>query len=88
MSENSVEVPAALLQERVLLDCGNVGAAAKIWVKDTYRGALPWAPFAIKVTDDLRPAPNRFHVVVANTEASWSPKELQAKLNLARSGCG
>jgi len=68
--EKTVEVPAALLKERVLLDCGKVGVAAEIWVNDVYAGARPWRPFVLDVTDHLRPGPNRLRIRVANTEAN------------------
>jgi hypothetical protein len=68
--EKTVEIPTALLKERVLLDCGTVGVAAEIWVNDVYAGALPWQPFVLEVTDHLRSGPNRFKIRVANTEAN------------------
>jgi hypothetical protein len=68
--EKTVEIPAALLKERVLLDCGKVGVAAEIWVNDVYAGARPWQPFVLEVTNHLRPGPNRFKIRVANTEAN------------------
>ena len=68
--EKTVEIPATLLKERVLLDCGKVGVAAEIWVNDYYAGARPWQPFVLEVTDHLRPGPNRFKIRVANTEAN------------------
>src|SRR5262249_15214969 len=68
--EKTVEIPATLLRERVLLDCGKVGVAAEIWVNDVYACARPWRPFVLDVTDHLRPGPNRFKIRVANTEAN------------------
>lgn len=68
--EKTVELPASLLKERVLLDCGKVGVAAEIWVNDAYAGARPWQPFVLDVTNHLRPGPNRFKIRVANTEAN------------------
>jgi len=68
--EKTVELPASLLKERVLLDCGKVGVVAEIWVNDVYAGARPWRPFAVDVTDHLRVGPNHFKIRVANTEAN------------------
>ena len=68
--EKVVELPASLLKERVLLDCGKVGVAAEIWVNDVFAGARPWQPFVLDVTDHLGPGPNRFKIRVANTEAN------------------
>jgi Glycosyl hydrolases family 2, sugar binding domain len=64
--EKTVEIPATLLKERVLLDCGKVGVAAEVWVNDVYAGARPWQPFVLEVTEHLRPGPNRFKIRVAN----------------------
>jgi hypothetical protein len=68
--EKTVEIPATLLSEHVLLDCGKIGVAAEIWVNDAYAGARPWQPFVLDVTNHLRPGPNRFKIRVANTEAN------------------
>jgi hypothetical protein len=68
--EKTVELPASMLKERVLLDCGKVGVAAEIWVNDAHAGARPWQPFVLDVTDHLRPGPNQFKIRVANTEAN------------------
>jgi hypothetical protein len=68
--EKTVELPASMLEERVLLDCGKVGVAAEIWVNDAHAGARPWQPFVLDVTDHLRPGPNHFKIRVANTEAN------------------
>ena len=68
--EKTVEIPATLLKERVLLDCGKVGVAAEIWVNDAYAGARPWQPFVLEVTEHLRPGPNHLKIRVANTEAN------------------
>ena len=68
--EKTVEVPASLLKERVLLDCGEVGVAAEIWVNDVYVGARAWRPFVLEVTDYLRPGANRLKLRVANTAAN------------------
>ncbi|MGD0923278.1 MAG: glycosylhydrolase-like jelly roll fold domain-containing protein, partial [Terriglobia bacterium] len=68
--EKTVEAPAALLKERVLLDCGQVGVAVEAWVNDAHVGARPWQPYVLDVTEYLRPGRNHFRVRVANTEAN------------------
>ena len=68
--EKTVDVPAALLTERVLLDCGQVGVAAEAWVNGESVGARPWEPYAFDVTRHLRAGPNQLRVRVANTEAN------------------
>jgi glycosyl hydrolase family 106( putative alpha-L-rhamnosidase)/glycosyl hydrolase family 2 len=68
--EKTVEVPAELLKERVLLDCGQVGVTAEVWVNNAHAGARPWQPYVFDVTDYLRARGNHFRVRVANTEAN------------------
>jgi hypothetical protein len=68
--EKTVDVPAALLAERVLLDCGQVGVAAEAWVNGESVGSRPWEPFVFEVTRHLRAGRNEFKVRVANTEAN------------------
>jgi len=68
--EKTLEIPASLLKERVLLDCGQVGVTAAAWVNDVHVGARPWQPYVFDVTDHLRPGQNRLRVRVANTEAN------------------
>jgi hypothetical protein len=68
--EKTVDVPALLLAERVLLDCGVVGVCAEAWVNGKSVGKRPWGPFAFDVTDQLHPGENQFKVRVANTEGN------------------
>jgi hypothetical protein len=68
--EKTVDVPASLLAERVLLDCGQVGVAAEAWVNGAYVGARPWQPYVFEVSEHLRPGRNQLKVRVANTEAN------------------
>jgi hypothetical protein len=68
--EKTVNIPTAMLAERVLLNCGKLGVTAEIWINDVYVGGRPWQPFVLEVTDYLRPGPNRFKIRIANTEAN------------------
>jgi hypothetical protein len=68
--EKTVYVPAYLLAERVLLDCGEVGVCAEAWVNGNVAGSRPWAPYVFDVTEHLRVGENQFKVRVANTEAN------------------
>jgi hypothetical protein len=68
--EKAVDVPADLLTERLLLDCGRVGVAAEAWVNGTYVGAQPWTPYVFEVTSAMRPGKNQIKVRVVNTEAN------------------
>jgi hypothetical protein len=68
--EKDVEAPAALLVERVLLDCGQVGVAVEAWVNGESVGARPWEPFVFEVSQHLHAGRNQLRVRVANTEAN------------------
>ena len=68
--EKTVEVPASLLTERVLLDCGDVGVCAEAWVNGKAVGSRPWSPYVFDVTELLHAGENQFKVRVANTEAN------------------
>jgi hypothetical protein len=68
--EKAVDVPAELLTERLLLDCGRVGVAAEAWVNGTHVGAQPWTPYVFDVTSAMRPGRNQIKVRVVNTEAN------------------
>jgi hypothetical protein len=68
--ERTVDVPASLLTERVLLDCGVVGVCAEAWVNGTALGKRPWSPYVFDVTEQLHPGKNQIKVKVANTEGN------------------
>jgi hypothetical protein len=68
--EKTVDVPAGLLAEQVLLDCGQIGVAAEAWVNGEPVGSRPWEPFVFEVGRRLHPGRNDLKVRVANTEAN------------------
>jgi hypothetical protein len=68
--EKTVDVPALLLAERVLLDCGVVGVCAEAWVNGKPVGMRPWGPYTFDVTEQLHPGKNLVKVRVANTEGN------------------
>ena len=68
--EKTIEVPASLLAERVLLDCGVVGVCAEAWVNGNPVGKRPWSPFTFDVTEQLHAGKNQIKVRVANTEGN------------------
>ena len=68
--EKTVDVPASLLAERVLLDCGVVGVCAEAWVNGQPVGKRPWGPYTFDVTEQLHPGKNQLKVRVANTEGN------------------
>jgi hypothetical protein len=62
------ELPAG---ERLVLDLGEVGLAAEVWVNDQKAGERGWRPFEIDITPQVRRGPNRLRVRVANSNAGW-----------------
>jgi hypothetical protein len=68
--EKTVDVPASLLAERALLDCGLVGVCAEAWVNGKPLGKRPWGPYVFDVTEQLHPGKNQIKVRVANTEGN------------------
>jgi hypothetical protein len=66
--EKTVDVPAPLLAERVLLDCGVMGVCAEAWVNGKAVGKAAWGPFVFDVTEQLHPGKNQLKVRVANAE--------------------
>ncbi len=65
--EKTIEVPPNLMKERLLLDCGEVGVVAEVWINGAYVAARPWRPFVFEVTEHVRPGTNHLKVRVANT---------------------
>lgn len=70
--EKDVDVPASLLSERVLLDCGEVGVVAEAWVNGQAVGSRPWAPYVFDVSSQLHAGSNHIKVRIANTAANAS----------------
>jgi len=68
--EKNVQVPASLLAERLLLDCGEVGVCAEAWVNEKSAGMRAWSPYVFDVTDNLHPGDNLIRVRIANTHAN------------------
>ena len=68
--EKDISVPASLLAERVLLDCGEVGVVAEAWINGNPAGSRPWAPYIFEATGHLHAGVNRIKVRVANTAAN------------------
>lgn len=68
--EKTVDVPASLLAERVMLDCGVVGVCAEAWVNGQSVGKRPWGPYTFDVSEHLHAGKNQLKVRVANTDGN------------------
>ncbi len=69
--ERDIPAPALRPGERLLLDLGEVGLAAEVWVNGKSAGQRAWRPFRFDVTDFVKPGRNRIRVRVANADAGW-----------------
>jgi hypothetical protein len=54
----------------LLLDCGQVGVAAEVWINGTNVGARSWAPYVFDVTAQMKPGRNEIKVSVVNSEGN------------------
>jgi beta-galactosidase/beta-glucuronidase len=68
--ETDFTLPAGYLKHHVLLDCGEVGVAAEVWVNGQRAGVRVWKPFTFDITHLLRPGQNRLRIVVTNSEGN------------------
>ncbi len=57
--------------ERLLLDLGQVGLAAEVWINDQKAGERAWRPYELEITRFVKPGVNRLRVRVANSNAGW-----------------
>ena len=69
--ETSFELPELPAGERLVLDLGEVGLAAEVWVNDQKAGERGWRPYEIDITAQARRGPNHLRVRVANSNAGW-----------------
>ena len=63
------EVPT---KGRLLLDLGQVGLAAEVWLNDQKVGERAWRPFEIEITAAAKAGENRLRIRVANSNDGWA----------------
>jgi hypothetical protein len=68
--EKDFSLPPEHRGKRLLLDLGEVGVTAEVWVNGERIGERAWKPFRLDITDAVRPGDNRLKIVVRNTEAN------------------
>jgi len=68
--ETEFELSEEWLGRRVLLDLGEVGVAAEVWVNGQHAGVRLWRPFRFDISSLVRPR-NRLRIRVANSDAGW-----------------
>lgn len=69
--ERSFTVPANLQRKRLLLDLGQVGVAAEVWVNGQKSGERVWRPFLFDITKQTHAGTNLLKIRVANSDAGW-----------------
>jgi len=69
--ETSFKLEAPIAGERLILDLGQVGLAAEVWVNGRKAGERAWRPFEIDITKQARPGSNSLRIRVANSNAGW-----------------
>jgi hypothetical protein len=68
--EKSFSLPPQYQGKRLLLDLGEVGVTAEVWVNGKHIGERAWKPFRLDITAAVQPGDNRLRIVVRNTEAN------------------
>ena len=64
--ERDFELAPQLRGNQILLDCGQVGVAAEVFLNGQKAGTRLWTPFSIDVTTFLKPGKNHLRIVVTN----------------------
>ncbi len=68
--ERDFALPPQYQGKRLLLDLGEVGVTAEVWVNGKRIGERAWKPFRLDITEAVRPGANHLKIVVRNTEAN------------------
>ncbi len=66
----SFELPEEYLGRRLMLDCGQVGSAAELWVNDKPAGVRVWLPYRFDISDLVQSGSNSVRILVTNTMAN------------------
>jgi hypothetical protein len=68
--EKEFDLPANYAGRKLMLDCGDVGVTAEVWVNGRSAGSRVWQPFSFDISDLVRPGRNQVRVLVTNTMAN------------------
>ena len=77
------DLPAAYAKERLVLDLGRVGVAARVALNGRDVGTRLWRPFLLDVADAIRPGKNSLVITCANTAANASGQPIPAERQAA-----
>ena len=70
--EKSFDLDAVPAGARLVLDLGEVGLAAEVWLNERKVGERAWRPFELDITAAARRGRNELRIRVANSDAGWS----------------
>ncbi len=69
--ETEFNLPAAVAGEKLVLDLGEVGLAAEVWLNGRNVGERVWKPFRFDISGAAHPGNNRLRLRVTNSNAGW-----------------
>lgn len=69
--ETEFELPKSARGRKLVLDLGEVGLTAEVWVNGKKVGERAWRPFRFDVSKAVRPGKNILRIRVANSNAGW-----------------
>ncbi len=68
--EREVELQPEQVGRKLVLDCGQVGSVAEVWVNEQPAGVRVWLPYTFDITKLVRAGVNRLKIVVTNSMAN------------------
>ncbi len=69
--ETEFSLPPGSAEGKLVLDLGEVGLAAEVWVNGQSLGARAWSPFRFELSKAVHRGKNRLRVRVTNSNAGW-----------------
>ena len=69
--ETTFRMDAVPAGESLILDLGEVGLSAEVWLNGQKAGERAWRPFELDITPFARRGVNRLKIRVANSNAGW-----------------
>jgi hypothetical protein len=65
--ERQILIPRPYIGKKLILDCGQVGVVAELWVNDQRAGARVWLPYSFDISGLVRSGNNKLRILVTNT---------------------
>jgi len=88
----TVRVPEEYAGRRLMLEVENPADMIEVWVNGHHAGARPWPPYAVDVSQHIRPGENEIEIRVTNSLANMlmstpRPSGLLGKARLVAGDC-